>query len=145
MHTLCISVKSFLQLQQHSFNTKGVTGSRKFSYMKLFKAKQREMLPVCCKNGGHYYQKMVDFSVNLVKATFSILRTRASGTPFRKVGLPSVLDCHPCCRLSADAAYHSAKGKASLIIKPKVAQPVRDDPSPSWNGGWALHPLQFEN
>ena len=49
IHTLCISVKSFLQLQWLSFNTKGVTGTRMFSYTELYKAntdKQRKMLPV---------------------------------------------------------------------------------------------------
>ena len=57
--TLCISGKSFLQLQQLSFNTKAVTGTQKFSYTELCKAntgKWRKTLPVDWKNGGQQYE-----------------------------------------------------------------------------------------
>ena len=37
-HTLFMNVTSLLQLQWYRFNTKEVTGSRMFSYTKLYKA-----------------------------------------------------------------------------------------------------------
>lgn len=44
--------------------------------------------------------------------------------------------------LTAGAVFHSANGKASLKIQQKLAHLARDDPSPSWNGGWTSHPPQ---
>ena len=55
IHTLFISAKSFLQLQRLRFNTKGVTGTRKFSHTELYKANTENASLL--ENGGKWRKR----------------------------------------------------------------------------------------
>ena len=71
--------------------------------------------------------------------------TTEYGIPIRKISVHPVPDCHPYYRFCAEIIFHSTKGKDLLKIYPKAAHLVRDDPSPSWNSRWPLHPCKIEN
>ena len=122
----------------HPYSYSGI-GSRQKELQAVESLVLRSQIQKNCEKHYQLVAKYADSNIRIVKfkcqtgkSNVSILKNKRIWKSFRKISLPSVLRCHPCCRFGADTSFHYTMGKASLKIGQKVVQPARDDPSPSW-------------